>query len=220
MSDRKLLVTSALPYANGSIHIGHLVEHIQTDIFVRFQRLIGNTCYYMCADDAHGTAIMLSAKKRNQTPEAYIQNIQDEHIQDFKAFNISHDHYYTTHSEENKLFSEFIYLNAKKRNAIKEVEIEQYFCEESGLFLADRFIKGTCPKCGAQEQYGDSCEKCFATYQATELIDPISMYSQRRRRHPWPENKVTFVEHLTPVQSADGDLDAENQVHRQQCSRQ
>ena len=177
MTKRKLLVTSALPYANGSIHIGHLVEHIQTDIFVRFQKLIGNTCYYMCADDAHGTAIMLSAKKRNQTPEAYIKKIQEEHINDFKAFNISHDHYYTTHSEENKFFSEKIYLNAKEKNAIKEVEIEQYFCEEAGLFLADRFIKGTCPKCKAENQYGDACEKCFATYQATELINPISLYS-------------------------------------------
>ena len=179
MKERKLLVTSALPYANGSIHIGHLVEHIQTDIFVRFQRLIGNTCYYMCADDAHGTAIMLSAKKLNQTPQEYIKNIQQEHIRDFKAFNISHDHYYTTHSDENKSFSEYIYLNAKKRNAIKELEIEQYFCEESGLFLADRFIKGICPKCKAEDQYGDACEKCFATYQATELIDPISMYSSK-----------------------------------------
>lgn len=177
MQKRKLLVTSALPYANGSIHIGHLVEHIQTDIFVRYQRLIGNTCYYMCADDAHGTAIMLSAKKNNQSPEDYIKSIQEEHMNDFKAFNISHDHYYSTHSEENKALSEHIYLSAKDKDAIKEVEIEQYFCEETGLFLADRFIKGTCPKCGAEDQYGDSCEKCFATYQATELKDPISMYS-------------------------------------------
>jgi methionyl-tRNA synthetase len=211
MKKRKLLVTSALPYANGSIHLGHLVEHIQTDIFVRFQRLIGNTCYYMCADDAHGTAIMLSSKKKNQSPEEYIKNIQAEHVKDFRSFNISHDHYYTTHSEENKLLSDFIYLNAKKRDAIKEVEIEQYFCEESGLFLADRFIKGTCPKCEAENQYGDSCEKCYATYQATELGSPISMYSSKA---PILKRSVHYFFKLTEFESVIKEWLSTNPVHK------
>jgi len=177
MSKRKLLVTSALPYANGSIHLGHLVEHIQTDIFVRFQKLIGNTCHYMCADDAHGTAIMLSAKKQGVSPEEYIKAIREEHIADFKAFHIDHDHYHTTHSAENQQLSEDIYLKAKAAGAIKEADIEQYFCEQTNLFLADRYIKGTCPKCDATDQYGDACEKCFATYDATELKNPVSVYS-------------------------------------------
>lgn len=177
MQHRKLLVTSALPYANGDIHLGHMVEHIQTDIFVRFQKLIGNTCYYMCADDAHGTAIMLSAEKADIKPEQYIEEIRNKHIKDFEGFSISHDSYYSTHSEENKYFSELIYKEAVKAEAIEEKKIKQYFCEESGLFLADRFIKGTCPNCKAENQYGDACEKCFATYDATQLINPISVYS-------------------------------------------
>ena len=179
MRKRKLLVTSALPYANGPIHIGHMVEHIQTDIFVRFQRLIGNTCYYMCADDAHGTAIMLSAEKQGVTPETFIKNIQNSHMADFNGFHITHDHYYSTHSPENKELSENIFHAAQAAGAIFEKDIEQYFCEEKNIFLADRYIKGTCPKCGAQDQYGDSCEKCFATYSATQLIDPISIFSNQ-----------------------------------------
>jgi methionyl-tRNA synthetase len=174
---RKLLVTSALPYANGSIHLGHMVEHIQTDIFVRFQRLIGNTCYYMCADDSHGTAIMLSAEKRNQKPEAYIDEIKVEHIEDFKAFSISHDHYYSTHSEENRLLSEEIFIKAKEAGGIQTKTIKQYFCEQTQVFLSDRFIKGECPKCGEPDQYGDACEKCFHTYDALELKNPRSVYS-------------------------------------------
>ena len=177
---RKILVTSALPYANGSIHLGHLVEHIQTDIFVRFQRLMGNQCYYMCADDAHGTAIMLSAEKSKQKPEDYIYNIRKEHIQDFKAFNISHDHYYSTHSEENRILSEEIYLKAKQSGAITTKEIKQYYCEQTNLFLSDRFIKGRCPKCHEEDQYGDACEKCFHTYDATELKEPYSVYSGKK----------------------------------------
>ncbi|MAQ64640.1 MAG: methionine--tRNA ligase [Actinobacteria bacterium] len=174
---RKLLVTSALPYANGSIHLGHLVEHIQTDIFVRFQKLIGNTCYYMCADDSHGTAIMLSAEKKKQPPEEYIDAIRKEHIADFEGFYISHDHYYSTHSEENKQLSEDIYLKASEAGAIKTKDIKQYFCEQTKLFLSDRFIKGECPKCGEPDQYGDACEACFHTYDATELSNPYSVYS-------------------------------------------
>ena len=174
---RSLLVTSALPYANGSIHLGHLVEHIQTDIFVRFQKLIGNECTYLCADDAHGTAIMISAEKEGISPEDFIKRIQQEHMNDFKEFGIEHDHYYTTHSSENKLLSENIFNQANEKKVISKKSIKQYFCEESGLFLADRYIKGKCPKCGAEDQYGDACEKCYATYNATELINPISTYS-------------------------------------------
>ncbi len=169
---RKLLVTSALPYANGHIHIGHLVEHIQTDIWVRFQKLRGNTCHYMCADDAHGTPIMLSAKKQGITPKELIDTFHKEHLADFRAFHIEHDHYYTTDSEENRVLSEFIYGEAKKKDAIDEKEIEQYFCDTDGIFLPDRFIKGTCPNCQAPDQYGDACEKCSTTYNPTQLINP------------------------------------------------
>ena len=177
MKRRRLLVTSALPYANGKIHLGHMVEHIQTDIFVRFQKLIGNTCYYMCADDAHGTAIMLSAEKEGLKPEDYIESIRQDHKTDFLGFDISHDVYYSTHSNENKTLSETVFLAAQKAGAVEEREIEQYFCEQSNLFLSDRFIKGQCPKCGAEDQYGDACEKCYSTYDATQLINPISVYS-------------------------------------------
>ena len=177
MKQRKLLVTSALPYANGKIHLGHMVEHIQTDIFVRFQRLIGNTCHYMCADDAHGTAIMLSAEKEGVKPEDYIETIRQDHMADFAGFNISHDAYYSTHSDENKVLSEQVFLAAQQAGAIEEREIEQYFCEQSQLFLSDRYIKGECPKCGAEDQYGDACEKCYSTYDATQLKNPISVYS-------------------------------------------
>ena len=177
MAEKKYLVTSALPYANGSIHIGHLVEHIQTDIFVRFQKLQGHTCYYMCADDAHGTAIMLSAQKQGLSPEDYIAKIKQEHMQDFAAFGIDHDHYYSTHSDENKTLSEDIYNKACKAGVINKKDVEQYFCEDSNLFLSDRYIKGECPKCGASDQYGDACEICYATYNATQLKNPISVLS-------------------------------------------
>lgn len=180
MTSRKILVTSALPYANGKIHLGHMVEHVQTDIFVRFQRLRGNTCIYLCADDAHGTAIMLSADKAGLAPEAYIEAIRQDHITDFTGFDISHDTYYTTHSQENKTLSEEIFKSAQEAGAIETREIEQYFCETSQLFLSDRYIKGQCPKCGAEDQYGDACEKCYATYDATQLINPISVYSGKK----------------------------------------
>ena len=177
MTKRQLLVTSALPYANGPIHLGHMVEHVQTDIFVRFQKLIGNDCSYICADDAHGTAIMISAEKENKSPEQYIEEIRNDHVADFKGFNISHDIYYSTHSPENQALSEDIYLKAKEKNCIVEKDIEQYYCEDSKLFLSDRYIRGICPKCNAPDQYGDSCEKCYASYSATQLIDPISIFS-------------------------------------------
>lgn len=174
---KTLLVTSALPYANGDIHLGHLVEHVQTDIFVRFQKHLGHACYYMCADDAHGTAIMLSAEKDGVTPDAYIDAVKAQHISDFKQFNIDYDHYYSTHSEENRVLSEFIYNAANDDGGIIKKDIQQYFDEDKGLFLADRYIKGTCPKCGAADQYGDACEVCYATYSATELVDPVSALS-------------------------------------------
>jgi len=172
-----LLVTSALPYANGDIHLGHLVEHVQTDIFVRFQKHLGHACYYMCADDAHGTAIMLSAEKDGVTPDAYIDAVKEQHMSDFKQFNIDYDHYYSTHSEENRVLSESIYNAANDDGGIIKKDIQQYFDEDKGLFLADRYIKGTCPKCGAADQYGDACEVCYATYSATELVDPVSALS-------------------------------------------
>lgn len=170
---RKILVTSALPYANGSIHLGHLVEYIQTDIWVRFQRLIGNDCYYMCADDTHGTPIMISARKQNISPEELIKKMYDEHLRDFNAFRISFDNYYSTNSEENRELAEYIYSKAKEKGAIYEKEIEQYYCEHDGMFLPDRMIKGTCPVCKAEDQYGDNCEACSATYDPTELISPF-----------------------------------------------
>lgn len=170
---RKILVTSALPYANGSIHLGHLVEYIQTDIWVRFQRLIGNECYYMCADDTHGTPIMISARKQNITPEELIKRMYEEHLRDFNAFGVSFDNYYSTNSEENRELAEYVYLKAKDKGAIYEKEIEQYYCEHDGMFLPDRMIKGTCPACKANDQYGDNCEVCSATYDPTELINPF-----------------------------------------------
>lgn len=172
-SKRKILVTSALPYANGSIHLGHLVEYIQTDIWVRFQRLVGNDCYYMCADDTHGTPVMISARKQNISPEELIRKMYDEHLRDFNAFRISFDNYYSTNSEENRELAEYIYSQAQQKGAIYEKEIEQYYCEHDGMFLPDRMIKGTCPICKAEDQYGDNCEVCSATYDPTELISPF-----------------------------------------------
>jgi methionyl-tRNA synthetase len=174
---KRLLVTSALPYANGDIHLGHLVEHIQTDIFVRFNQLLGNECRYMCADDTHGTAIMLSAEKEGVSAEEYIEGVKVQHMADFALFNIKYDHYYSTHSLENQALSEHIYACAKSDGGIITKTISQYYCTEKGLFLADRYIKGACPKCETPDQYGDACEACYATYSATELVDPVSVFS-------------------------------------------
>jgi methionyl-tRNA synthetase len=170
---RRLLVTSALPYANGSIHLGHLVEYIQTDIWVRFQKSRGHDCIYVCADDAHGTAIMLKAEQNGISPEAQIANVKAEHEADFAAFHIQFDNYHSTHSPENKAFSEYIYLKNRDGGHIATRPIRQLFDPEKQLFLADRFIKGECPKCGEKDQYGDSCEKCGATYSPTELKNPL-----------------------------------------------
>ena len=177
---RKILVTSALPYANGSIHLGHLVEYLQTDIWVRNQKMSGNTCYYICADDAHGTPIMLKAKELDVRPEELIQKTYQEHVKDFEDFGIEFDNYYTTHSEENREYSEFIYNSLKDNGDIKSQEIEQFYDESAKMFLPDRYIKGICPKCGAEDQYGDACEECGATYSPTELKKPISIISDTK----------------------------------------
>ena len=174
---RELLVTSALPYANGAIHLGHLVEYIQTDIWVRFQKLIGNHATYVCADDTHGTPIMLRAEKEGITPEALISRVHQEHLRDFTGFNIDFDLYHSTHSDENRECAETIYRNLRDAGLIDVREIEQYYDEEKGMFLPDRFIKGECPKCGAADQYGDNCESCGAAYTPSELKNPRSAVS-------------------------------------------
>lgn len=174
---RQILATSALPYANGSIHLGHMLEYIQTDMWVRFQKLRGNQCVYVCADDAHGSAIMLRAEKEGITPEQLIANVQAEHSADFADFLVDFDNFHSTHSEENRHFAGLIYTRLRDAGHIATRSVTQYFDPEKGMFLADRFIKGTCPKCGAEDQYGDNCEKCGATYEPTELKDPRSAIS-------------------------------------------
>ncbi len=174
---RDILVTSALPYANGPIHLGHLLEYIQTDIWVRYQKLRGQNCHYVCADDAHGTAIMLRAEREGITPEELIQRIQAEHERDFAGFLVEFDNYYSTHSEENRDLSAYIYQKLRDRGHIATRTITQAYDPEKGLFLADRFIKGTCPSCRSPDQYGDNCEACGATYTPMELIDPKSALS-------------------------------------------
>ena len=174
---RKILVTSALPYANGSIHLGHMVEHIQTDVWVRFQKLRGHECYYCCADDTHGTPVMLAAQKQGIAPEDMIAKVREEHLADFTGFNIGYDNYYSTHSPENKQFSQDIYRALKANGKIESRVIEQLFDPEKQMFLPDRFVTGECPKCHAQDQYGDNCEVCGTTYSPTELINPYSAVS-------------------------------------------
>ena len=174
---RNILVTSALPYANAPLHLGHMLEQAQTDIWVRFQRSRGHHCRYVCADDAHGTAIMLSAEAANRTPEEHIAAIQAQHEQDSAGFLIQFDHYHSTHSPENQRWSETIFKRLEAGGHISVRDITQAYDPEKGLFLADRFIKGTCPKCKAPNQYGDNCEACGATYSPTELIDPVSALS-------------------------------------------
>jgi len=174
---RKILVTSALPYANGSIHLGHMLEYIQTDMWVRFQKHRGNQCVYVCADDAHGSAIMLRAEKEGITPEQLIANVKAEHSADFADFLVDFDNFHSTHSEENRELSSEIYLKLRDAGHIAQRSVTQYFDPEKQMFLADRFIKGTCPKCASPDQYGDNCEKCGATYAPTELKDPKSAIS-------------------------------------------
>jgi methionyl-tRNA synthetase len=174
---RKLLVTSALPYANGPLHMGHMVEYIQTDIWVRFQKLIGNSCYYVCADDAHGTAISLHAEQQGITAEESIQQINKQRKQDFNEFMVEFDLYSSTHSEANKQLTTEIYNKLQTKNCLTVKTISQAYDTEKQMFLADRYIKGDCPKCGAQHQYGDNCESCGATYQASELKNAYSSLS-------------------------------------------
>ena len=176
-SKRRLLVTSALPYANGQIHIGHLVEYVQTDIWVRFQRMRGHEVHYVGADDTHGTPIMLRAEKEGITPKELIANVWKEHKRDFDDFLISFDNYYTTDSPENETLSQSIYLKLRDAGLIEKRAIEQAYDPVKEMFLPDRFIKGDCPKCGAKDQYGDSCEKCGATYSPTDLKNPFSVVS-------------------------------------------
>ncbi|GED23146.1 methionine--tRNA ligase [Halomonas halmophila] len=174
---RQILVTSALPYANGAIHLGHLLEYIQTDIWVRFQKSRGHDCHYVCADDAHGTAIMLRAEQEGITSEELIDRVSRDHQADFARFGVGFDNYHSTHSEENRHFSELIYTRLRDKGHIATRDIEQMYDPQKGLFLADRFIKGTCPKCHTPDQYGDNCEACGATYTPAELIDPASAIS-------------------------------------------
>ncbi len=174
---KNTIVTCALPYANASLHLGHILEHIQADIWVRFQKIKGEKCYFICATDTHGTPIMLKAEEQGITPEELIARFHQEHVSDLSAFGISHDHFYTTNSVENKQCAYDIYNKLKANNKIAIRTISQLFDEEKEMFLPDRFVKGTCPKCKAIDQYGDSCEKCGATYSPTELIDPYSAVS-------------------------------------------
>ena len=174
---RRILVTSALPYANGPLHLGHMLEQIQTDIWVRFQQSQGNECYYICADDAHGTAIMLKAEAMGITPEQLIEQVREQHERDSRGFLVNFDHFYSTHSDENRYWSERIYGALRDSGQIVKRNIVQAFDPEKGLFLADRFIKGTCPKCKTSDQYGDNCESCGATYTPNDLINPVSALS-------------------------------------------
>lgn len=176
-TQRKILVTSALPYANGSIHLGHMLEHIQTDIWVRFQKMRGHLCTAVCADDAHGTAIMIKAAQQGITSEELIDGVRQEHMADFNDFLIGYDNYYSTHSDENREFSNSIYKALRDNGKIAVRSIVQAYDPEKEMFLADRFIKGTCPKCKAEDQYGDNCEVCSATYTPMEMINPRSVYS-------------------------------------------
>jgi methionyl-tRNA synthetase len=177
MSKRKILVTSALPYANGSIHLGHLVEYIQTDIWVRFQKMQGNECHYVCADDTHGTPIMLRAEKEGITPEQLIARVWQEHFDDFRSFHVAFDNYGSTHSEETRKYAEDIYHKLDKAKLIAKRSVEQFYDPVKNMFLPDRFIKGECPKCGAKDQYGDNCEVCGAAYTPTDLKNPYSVVS-------------------------------------------
>lgn len=213
MSDRKILVTSALPYANGPIHLGHLVEYIQTDIWSRFQKQRGNQCFYVCADDTHGTPIMLKADKEGIKPEDLIAQVGKEHLSDFTDFGIEFDNYHSTHSEENKYFSSLIYERLRDDGHITSRSITQAYDPVKEMFLPDRFIKGDCPKCDAKDQYGDNCESCGATYSPTELKNAISAVSGEK---PIEKDSIhyffklaDFNEMLKTWTTADGHLQAE-----------
>ena len=207
---RRILVTSALPYANGAIHLGHLFEHIQTDIWVRYQRMAGNQCIYVCADDAHGTATMLLAEREGVTNEALIDRLRAEHAEDFRLFHISHDNYHSTHSPENEHYASLIYTRLKEAGHTFTADVDQLYDPERELFLADRQVRGTCPRCGAEDQPGDNCDNCGATYDATELGAPRSVLSAatpelRRGEHYFVDlpQFAAFLRHWTasgPIQ--------------------
>lgn len=196
---RTILVTSALPYANGPLHLGHILEQVQTDIWVRFQRSRGHRCLYLCADDAHGTAIMLSAEKAGVTPEVHIARIQAEHLQDSAGFLVHFDNYHSTHSDENRYWSNRIFKQLEEAGHIAVREITQAFDATQGLFLADRFIKGTCPKCKTPDQYGDNCEACGATYSPADLIDPVSALSGTRPVDKASDHIFFELDHFTDL---------------------
>jgi methionyl-tRNA synthetase len=212
-SARKIFVTNALPYANGDIHLGHLVGYIQADIWVRFQRMCGATVHYVCADDTHGTPVMLRAEKEGVTPEELITRVRGEHLRDFTGFGVAFDNYHSTHSPENRAYAEDIYKKLRAANMIETRSIEQYYDPVKAMFLPDRFIKGECPKCGAKDQYGDSCEVCGAAYAPTELINPYSAVSgatpeMRSSEHYFfhlsDEKAVAFLREWTQAENADG----------------
>src|SRR4030095_11869303 len=177
---RKILVTSALPYANGHIHLGHLVEYIQTDVWVRFQRLRGARTIYMCADDTHGTAIMIRARQEGRSEEALIDEMHAAHQRDFADFQIQFDHYGSTHSPENRRLCAEVWACLRRADMVRERDVTQLFDPKEGVFLADRFVQGKCPRCGAPDQYGDSCEKCGSTYSPAARLDPVSTLSGAR----------------------------------------
>ena len=213
MSERKILVTSALPYANGSIHLGHLVEYIQTDIWVRFQKQRGNQCLYICADDTHGTPIMLRADREGITPEQLIAQVEKEHLADFDEFGVAFDNFHSTHSAENKELSSLIYTRLRDGGHISKRTITQAYDPVKNMFLPDRFIKGDCPKCSAKEQYGDNCEACGATYSPVELKNAVSVVSGEKPIEKDSEhyffNLADFSEMLEGWTKAKGHLQPE-----------
>ena len=186
---RKIIITQALPYANASLHLGHILEAVQSDIWSRFQNNSGNECLFFCADDTHGTPVMLKAKEMGISPEKLIKDIQKDHEETYKLYDINFTNYHSTHSDENKKYSDLIYLKAKENGFITRNTINQLFDESESMFLSDRFVKGTCPKCGAEDQHGDNCSVCGATYDVSEIKDPISVISNTK-----PINKES--EHL------------------------
>ncbi|MSR59712.1 MAG: methionine--tRNA ligase [Planctomycetaceae bacterium] len=212
MTDRRILVTAALPYANGHIHVGHLVEYIQTDIWVRFQKLRGNHTIFLCADDTHGTAIMIRARQEGRSEEEVIAEMRDSHIRDFAAFEVAFDNFGSTNSAENRELCGTIWTSLRKAKLIHEQDVSQLFDTQAGTFLADRFVKGTCPKCGAIDQYGDSCEKCGSTYSPSDLKDPVStltgttpelrsarhLFVRIETLHPFLEEWTLRGDHLQP----------------------
>lgn len=216
MSERKILVTSALPYANGPIHLGHLVEYIQTDIWVRFQKQLGNQCYFICADDTHGTPIMLKADREGITPEELISKVGIEHLADFTEFYVIFDNYHSTHSEENRVFSSLIYNRLRTAGHINSRTITQAYDPVKLMFLPDRFIKGECPKCGALDQYGDGCEACGATYSPIELKNAVSAISGEK---PIEKDSVHYFFNLADFASMLNEWTTEGHLQPEVCNK-